>query len=83
MVDSESKIIRNFDITIERFGFGSPVEETFPNGESRRLFAKASHKVTDSSSLHAESCDHKSLKYKPHVTIMIKKSLFSKLSFKF
>ena len=74
MVDSESKIIRNFDITIERFGFGSPVEETF---------TKASHKVTDSSSLHAESCDHKSLKYKPHETIMIKKSLFSKLSFKF
>ena len=32
------------------------------NGESKRLFTKASHKVIDSSSLHIESCDHEYLK---------------------
>ena len=35
MVDNESKIIKNFESTFKRFGFGKPVDETFPNGESK------------------------------------------------
>ncbi len=49
-------------MTTERFGFGKPVEDTFPNGESNKLFTKASHKVTDSSSLHAASWEKELLK---------------------
>ena len=37
---SELNIIKNFEIITERFGLGNPVEDTFPNGESNKLFTK-------------------------------------------
>ena len=49
-------------MTTERFGFGKPVEDTFPNGESNKLLTNASHKVTASSSLQAASCEKECLK---------------------
>jgi|TARA_B100000214_G_scaffold310750_1_gene242617 hypothetical protein len=55
-------IVKNFDITTERLGFGKPVEDTFPNGESNKLLTNASHKVTASSSLQAASCEKECLK---------------------
>ena len=61
-VDSESKIIKNFDKTIERLGFGMPFDEIFPNGESNKLLTKANHNVTDSSSLQAMICAKEYLK---------------------
>jgi hypothetical protein len=61
-VISELNIIKNFEIITERFGLGNPVEDTFPNGESNKLFTKANHKVTDSSSLQAAISEKEYLK---------------------
>ena len=60
--DSELNIVKNFDMTTERLGFGIPVEDTFPNGDSNKLLTSASHKVTASSSLQAASWENEYLK---------------------
>ena len=60
--DSELNIVKNFDMTTERLGFGIPVDDTFPNGDSNKLLTNASHKVTASSSLQAGSWENEYLK---------------------
>ena len=49
---NESNKISIFDKRIDKFGLGTPGEDTLLNGESKKLFVNEIHNMTASSCFH-------------------------------
>ena len=61
VITNESNKMKNFDKRIDKFGFGTPGEDTLLNGDAKIFFVREIHNITASSCFHCDKCDHKYL----------------------
>ena len=59
IVSNEIKIFKNFEIKIDRFGFGIPGEDTLLKGELKKFLVNPIHNITPSSCDHLVKCENR------------------------